>query len=59
MLQGAMYEVVSSRILRKILVCSRLDVKSAVSRLIIRDVVVVVLYNEAHDPILAAVVIEA
>ena len=49
MLQSAMNVTVSSRILEKVLVGSRLDVESATTRLIIRHVVAVVMYDEMHD----------
>ena len=55
LLQSSLHRMVSGRILRKILDGSRLDVEFVVSRLIIRDVVLLVKGNEVHDPILAAV----
>lgn len=55
MLQSAMNGVVSRRNLGKFLLCSRLDVKSAASRLIICHVVLVVMCIEVHDAKLASV----
>ena len=59
LLQSSTHQLVSSRILRKILVGSRLDAESGAPRLIIRRGVLLVTYIEMHDTILAAVDAEA